>query len=70
MYVIQPGTRRVAVEDTVTKRTVRQEGLLQLTYMDAKRYGCDFDWAQDKTLAEKDPAEDDSDAKKITCCVE
>ena len=46
----------VAVEDTVTKRTVRQEGLLQLTYMDAKRYGCDFDWAQDKTLAEKDPA--------------
>jgi hypothetical protein len=24
--------------------------------MDAKRYGCDFDWEQDKTLAEKDPA--------------
>ena len=46
----------VAVEDTVTKRTVRQEGLLQLTYMDAKRYGCDFDWEQDKALAEKDPA--------------
>jgi hypothetical protein len=46
----------VAVEDTVTKRTVRQEGLLQLTYMDAKRYGCDFDWQKDKTLAEKDPA--------------
>jgi hypothetical protein len=46
----------VAVEDTVTKRTVRQEGLLQLTYMDAKRYGCDFDWQKDKPLAEKDPA--------------
>jgi hypothetical protein len=45
----------VAVEDTVTKRTVRQEGLLQLTYMDAKRYGCDFDWQKDKPLAEKDP---------------
>jgi len=46
----------VAIEDTVTKRTVRQEGLLQLTYMDAKRYGCDFDWQKDKPLAEKDPA--------------
>jgi hypothetical protein len=46
----------VAVEDTITKRTVRQEGLLQLTYMDAKRYGCDFDWKRDKTLPEKDPA--------------
>jgi hypothetical protein len=46
----------VAVEYTVTKRTVRQEGLLQLTYMDAKRYGCDFDWQKDKPLAEKDPA--------------
>jgi hypothetical protein len=46
----------VAVQDAVTKRTVRQEGLLQLTYMDAKRYGCDFDWEQDKGLAEKSPA--------------
>lgn len=46
----------VAVEDTVTKRTVRQEGLLQLTYMDAERYGCDFNWKQDKGLAEKSPA--------------
>jgi hypothetical protein len=46
----------VAVEDTVTKRMVRSEGLLQLTYMDATRYGCDFDWEHDKTLAEKDPA--------------
>jgi hypothetical protein len=46
----------VAVEDTVTKRMVRSEGLLQLTYMDATRYGCDFDWDQDKTRAEKDPA--------------
>jgi hypothetical protein len=45
----------VAVHDTVTKRMVRSEGLLQLTYMDATRYGCDFDWGQDKTLPEKDP---------------
>jgi hypothetical protein len=46
----------VAVQDAVTKRIVRQEGLLQLTYMDAKRYGCDFNWEQDKGLAEKSPA--------------
>jgi hypothetical protein len=46
----------VAVQDAVTKRTVRQEGLLQLTYMDAKRYGCDFNWQQDKGLSEKSPA--------------
>ena len=45
----------VAVKDTVTKRMVRSEGLLQLTYMDADRYGCDFDWERDKELPEKDP---------------
>jgi hypothetical protein len=43
-------------KDTVTKRMVRSEGLLQLTFMDAQRYGCDFDWDNDKKLAEKDPA--------------
>jgi hypothetical protein len=46
----------VAVKDTVTKRMVRSEGLLQLTYMDADRYGCAFDWSKDKELPEKDPA--------------
>jgi hypothetical protein len=45
----------MAVHDTVTKRMVRQEGLLQLTYMDSTRYGCEFNWQQDKALAEKDP---------------
>lgn len=45
----------VAVEDTVTRRTVRQEGLLQLTYMDADRYGCEFNWEKDRKLPEKDP---------------
>src|ERR1700723_3946440 len=45
----------VAVVDTVTKRMVRSEGLLQLTYMDADRYGCDFNWEQDKALPEKAP---------------
>ncbi len=45
----------VAVQDTVTQRMVRSEGLLQLTYMDADRYGCDFDWQHDKSLPAKDP---------------
>lgn len=45
----------VAVRDTVSHRTVRQEGLLQLTYMDADRYGCSFDWDADRNLAEHDP---------------
>jgi hypothetical protein len=46
----------VAVLDTVTHRTVRQEGLLQLTYMDGPRYSCAFDWSADKELPEHDPA--------------
>ncbi len=59
---LQPATSvrhtepEVAVRDSVSKRMVRSEGLLQLTYMDAKRYGCNFDWEQDKRLPEKDPA--------------
>ena len=45
----------VAVKDGVTQRMVRSEGLLQLTYMDSKRYECDFDWDADKELREHDP---------------
>lgn len=41
--------------DSVTKRPIRQEGLLQLTYEDAQRYGCDFDWQRDRRLPEKNP---------------
>ena len=53
--VVRHTEPEVAVKDTVTKRMVRSQGLLQLTYMDADRYGCDFDWDKDKQLAEKDP---------------
>ena len=45
----------VAVKDGVSHRMVRSEGLLQLTYEDANRYGCEFDWDNDKTLPEHDP---------------
>jgi hypothetical protein len=46
----------LAVVDDVTHRKVRQQGLLQLTYMNQERYGCDFDWEKDKKLDEHDPA--------------
>ncbi|MEO6982674.1 MAG: hypothetical protein ABI072_06110 [Edaphobacter sp.] len=46
----------VAVRDTVTGRAVRSQGLLQLTYEDQKRYGCDFDWDADRKLKADDPA--------------
>jgi hypothetical protein len=46
----------VAVVDAVTHRVARQEGLLQLAYMDSKRYDCDFDWTKDKDLPEHDPS--------------
>ena len=40
--------------DRITHRAVRQEGLLQLTYDDQIRYGCDFDWNHDRRLPQKD----------------
>ena len=46
----------VAVKDEVTGQTVHQEGLLQLTYEDSKRYGCDFDWQNDRSLPAHDEA--------------
>jgi hypothetical protein len=48
----EPGA---AVVDGVSHRMVCSEGLLQLTFEDADRYGCDFDWAEDRTLPERDP---------------
>ena len=52
---VQHTEPQVAVVDGVSHRMVRSEGLLQLTYEDAKRYGCDFDWNSDKRLREHDP---------------
>ncbi len=46
----------VAVKDRVTGRAVRSEGLLQLTYADKERYGCDFDWESDRKLPANDPS--------------
>ena len=52
---VQHTEPEVAVEDNVSHRMVRSEGLLQLTYEDSARYGCDFDWEHDKRLPEHDP---------------
>lgn len=42
--------------DEVTHQHVRCEGLLQLTYEDERRYGCNFDWEADRKLKLGDPA--------------
>jgi hypothetical protein len=52
---VQHDEPQVAVEDGVTHRRVRSEGLLQLTYEDSDRYGCDFDWKHDRALPEHAP---------------
>lgn len=46
----------VSVPDAVTGMSGRTEGLLQLTYEDEKRYGCDFNWQADRRLRPNDPA--------------
>ena len=45
----------VNVKDDVTQHAARQQGLLQLKYEDAERYGCAFDWQQDRHKPIKDP---------------
>lgn len=44
----------VAVVDHVTHRMVHSEGLLQLAYEDQQRYGCDFNWENDRNLPPHD----------------
>ena len=49
---VQHTEPEVAVVDSVSHRMVRSQGLLQLTYEDARRYACDFDWNTDKHLSD------------------
>ena len=49
---LQPVVNKI---DGVTHRPIHQEGLLQLTYEDQTRYGCDFDWLHDRELKSTDP---------------
>jgi hypothetical protein len=52
---VQHTEAQVAVVDGVSHRMVRASGLLQLTYEDSVRYGCDFDWKADRHLRPHDP---------------
>jgi hypothetical protein len=52
---VQHSDPQVALIDGVSHRRIRSEGLLQLTYEDADRYGCNFDWTADRHLSEHDP---------------
>lgn len=45
----------VEVRDEVSGMSGHTEGLLQLTYADQKRYGCDFNWQADRLLKPNDP---------------
>lgn len=46
----------IAKVDPVTHEMIHSEGLLQLTYQDAVRYDCNFDWEADKHLPAHDPS--------------
>lgn len=52
---VRHSERVVSRIDPVTGKIVRSEGLLQVSYWDQKRYGCDFDWEKDKSLKPDDP---------------
>jgi hypothetical protein len=52
---VQHREAQVAIVDGVSHHMVRAQGLLQLTYEDARRYGCNFDWNADKHLPPHDP---------------
>jgi hypothetical protein len=41
--------------DPVTHLPVHSEGLLQLSYQDSRRYGCNFDWDTDRQLKPGNP---------------
>ena len=55
--------------DSVTKRPVYSEGLLQLSYQDIRGYPfCEFDWEADKKLSDSDPRKTIFDPYKNLDC--
>jgi hypothetical protein len=53
---VRQGERAGAKPDEVSGKVMHSQGLLQLAYADALRYGCDFDWEKDRLLKANDPA--------------
>lgn len=54
--------------DRVTRLPIRSEGLMQVTYEDAKRYGCNFHWNVDRRLPLHDPRRTILDPKNNLAC--
>lgn len=52
---VRHAERQISRTDPVTGKIVRSEGLLQVSYWDSQRYGCEFDWDRDKELKPDDP---------------
>ena len=52
VHHLDPTVNRI---DPVTHLRIHQDGLLQLTYEDGQRYGCNFDWQHDRHLPEHSP---------------
>jgi hypothetical protein len=53
--VVRHTQPEMQVKDSVSGTTGRTHGLLQLTYEDQRRYGCDFDFKADRRLPVRDP---------------
>jgi len=53
--VVRHSQPEMQVKDSVSGTTGRTQGLLQLTYEDQRRYGCDFDFEADHRLPVTDP---------------
>jgi hypothetical protein len=53
---VPPSKGALAKPEKTSEGSMRREGLLQLSYADQKRYGCDFNWQLDRALRHDDPA--------------
>lgn len=58
----------ISDKDLVTGKANVSEGLLQVSYQDAKLYGADFDWSKDKLLSVTDPDKTIFDPYKNLMC--
>ncbi|MBX9600560.1 MAG: hypothetical protein K2X35_06140 [Bryobacteraceae bacterium] len=54
--------------DSVTGSTIVSEGLLQLSYQDARMYGCGFDWELDQKLGAEELGKSVFDPKRNLEC--
>ncbi len=69
---LNPATRFREVgipgNDGVTGKPIWSEGLLQLSYQDAKYYSCNFDWSVDRNLSDTDKRKTIFDGRRNLEC--